>query len=147
MADVAPPPGEDDPEGEGPLGIDKRLAIDDLLANYVLALDIDDVEAAVNLFTPDGEFATYGRVFAGHDQIRRMFAGAPRGLHLAGRSITVSSPDGARVRQQLVFFPADGSPHRLAIYDDAAVEVAGRWLFRRRECRFINRQGALGPRP
>lgn len=129
------------------LSTEDRSAIEDLLSRYVLCLDVDDVETMVALFTEDGEFRTYGRVFAGRDQIRRMAAGAPKGLHLAGRSLITPEADGARVRQQLAFFPADRSPHRLAIYDDVVVQAGGQWRFRVRQCRFLNERGELGDRP
>ena len=131
----------------GILSAEDRSAIEDLLSQYVLSLDVDDVETMVGLFTEDGEFRTYGRVFAGREQIQRMVAGAPKGLHLGGRSLIAPGADGARVRQQLVFFPADRSAHRLAIYDDVVVQVDGRWRFRTRQCRFLNERGELGDRP
>jgi len=129
------------------LSTDDRAAIDDLLAAYVLSLDVDDIDAAVNLFVENGEFHTYGRAFVGRDRVRRMFEGAPKGLHLAGRSLIAPSPEGATVRQQLVFYPADGSAHRLAIYDDEVVRVGDRWLFRSRQCRFMIGDGTLQSRP
>jgi hypothetical protein len=76
-----------------------------------------------------------------------MAAGAPKGLHLGGRSLITPDAEGARVRQQLVFFPADRSAHRLAVYDDVVVQVGGQWRFRVRQCRFINERGELGDRP
>ena len=42
-----------------------REQIDDLLTDYAIALDIDDVEGCVQLFTQDGGFEVYGRRFAG----------------------------------------------------------------------------------
>lgn len=129
------------------LSAEDRFAIEDLLSSYVLSLDTDDVEAMASLFTEDGEFRTYGRVFAGRDQIRRMAAGAPKGLHLGGRCLITPDADGARVRQQLAFFPADRSARRLAIYDDIVVRADGQWRFRVRHCRFLNDRGDLADRP
>lgn len=129
------------------LTLTQRAQIDDLLATYVLALDVDDTEAMVALFAEDGEFRVYGRVFAGHDGLRRMLEKAPKGLHLAGRSLITATGTGATVRQQLVFFPASGEKQRLAIYDDEIVPAGDRWLFQSRTCRFMNSAGVLGPRP
>jgi uncharacterized protein (TIGR02246 family) len=129
------------------LRAEDRSAIEDLLSQYVLSLDVDDIETMVALFTEDGEFRTYGHVFAGREQIRRMVAGAPKGLHLGGRSLITPDANGARVRQQLVFLPANRSAHRLAIYDDVVVQVDGHWRFRVRQCRFLNEGGELGDRP
>ena len=129
------------------LSADDRAAIDNLLATYVLSLDVDDIDTAVKLFVENGEVRTYGRALTGRDRLRRMFEDAPRGLHLAGRSLITPSPGGATVRQQLVFFPADRSAHRLVIYDDHVVHVGDRWLFRSRQCRFMTEQGTLDSRP
>ena len=113
----------------------------------MLSLDVDDIEGAVNLFVEDGEFHLSGRALTGRDRLRRMFQNAPRGMHLACRSLIAPSPGGATVRQQLVFFPADRSAHRLVIYDDVVVHAGDRWLFRTRRCRFMTEQGALDDRP
>lgn len=138
---------ESEPPQAPALSLEDRLAIDRLLAAYVLTLDVDDFDAAVSLFTAEGEFRTYGRSFVGRERIRRMFEAAPRGLHLAGRSLVTPAREGAAVRQQLVFFPADRSPHRLAIYDDIVVLADGQWLFQSRECRFMTERGTLDSKP
>lgn len=62
---------------------------------------------------------------------------------LSGLSLIAPSAGGATVRQQLVFFPADRSAHRLVIYDDDVVRIGDRWLFRSRQCRFMTEQGTL----
>jgi SnoaL-like domain len=145
MADQAPAPSPTDPSA-GSLTAEDRSAIEELVATYVLSLDVDDVDRVFGLFTPDATFITYDRVFSG-PTLRRMFETAPKGLHLAGRNLIQPHPEGAVVRLQLVFYPADRSPHRLAIYDKIAVKTEGRWYYRRVECRFLNREGALGSRP
>ncbi|WP_216913181.1 nuclear transport factor 2 family protein [Nocardia noduli] len=133
---------------EAALTAEDRRAIDDLLSAYALRLDVDDIDGASALFAEDGEFETYGHVFAGRARILRMFASAPKGLHLAGRSTVTPSADGADARMQLVFFPADSAPRRLAVYD---VRVArsgdGDWVIRRMECRFMNGEGILATEP
>ncbi|WP_067672707.1 nuclear transport factor 2 family protein [Nocardia miyunensis] len=133
---------------EAGLTLGDRRAIDDLLSEYALRLDVDDVEGAAALFTEDGEFETYGRVFAGRDRILRMFVAAPKGVHLAGRSTVAPSSGGADVRMQLVFFPADSAPRRLAVYDVGVLRAGdGGWVIRRMRCRFMNAEGILGPKP
>ena len=92
----------------GALTAADRQAIEDLLSAYVLALDVDDVDAAMALFAEGAEFRTYGRAFTG-EKIRRMFETAPKGQHLTGRSLVTPTADGATVRSQLVFLPADRS--------------------------------------
>jgi hypothetical protein len=133
-------------DAPGRLSAEDRQAIEDLVSAYVLALDVDDVDGALALFAEDGEFRTYGRVFAG-ERLRRMFETAPKGLHLTGRSLVASSADGATVRSQLLFLPADRSAHRLTVYDDDVVRVDDRWVFRSRTVRFMDSHGMLQDRP
>jgi hypothetical protein len=134
------------PGGAGPYTAADRQDVEDLLSAYVLALDTDDVDAAMALFTVDGEFRTYGRVFTG-DRLRRMFETAPKGLHMTGRSLVAPAGAGATVRSQLLFLPADRSAHRLTIYDDQVVRDGDRWLFASRTVRFMDEQGRLQDRP
>jgi hypothetical protein len=134
-------------EDTGRLSIEDRLQIEELLSTYVISLDVDDIEATVSLFTEDGEFQIYDRAFAGHERLRKMMTSAPKGLHLGGRSVITPSPEGATVRQQLVFYAADRSEQRLTFYDDVVVKVDGRWRFRVRNCRFMHPDGQLHSRP
>ncbi|HEX4016207.1 MAG TPA: nuclear transport factor 2 family protein [Frankiaceae bacterium] len=123
-----------------------REQIDDLLTDYAIALDLDDIEAAVQLFTPDGGFEVYGRRFAGWDDLRAMMTAAPRGMHLAGRAQITVDGDRATVRSQLVFIEAAMTETRMAIYDDVVVKADGCWRFQTRRCRFLTPDG-LSDRP
>jgi hypothetical protein len=129
------------------MSIEDRQAIEELLATYAISCDVHDVDTTIGLFTEDGEFRVFDRAFAGPEGLRKMLTRAAPGLHLSGASVITPTPEGASVRQQLVFYPADRSEHRLTIYDDVVVKVDGRWLFRSRECRFMNTDAHLQSRP
>jgi hypothetical protein len=144
---VVDPGAEVQPVGQPRLSAEDRAQIEELLSVYVISLDVDETETTVALFTEDGEFRVYDRAFTGHDGLRRMFTSAPKGLHLGGRSVITATADGAAVRQQLVFYPADRGEQRLAVYDDVVAKADGRWLFRSRDCRFMDRDGVLRSRP
>ncbi|MEB3980592.1 nuclear transport factor 2 family protein [Mycobacterium sp. 663a-19] len=116
-------------------------AIRELIAGYALALDAGDVDGCVRLFTDDAEFLVYGRSFAGRDGIAKMFRDAPRGLHLTGVSHVDVHDDTASARSQVLFVRAGSLQLRPALYDDELVRVDGRWLFRRRRCRFVTSAG------
>ncbi len=126
--------------------VSDRQQIEDLLTAYAIDLDIEDVEACIALFTTDGEFEVYGRRFSGHDGLRTMLTGAPRGMHFAGRALIGVSGESASVRSQLVFIEAALAEVRMAIYDDEVVKVDGRWRFQHRRCRFLTPDG-LADRP
>lgn len=111
--------------------------IQDLLANYALALDVDDVDGCLQLFTDDAEYEVYGRTFVGLDGIGAMFHQAPGGLHLCGATRIEINGDIATARSQVLFVNAQTQQLRPAHYDDELVRRDGRWLFWRRRCRFI----------
>lgn len=123
-----------------------REQIEDLLTAYAIALDLDDIEGCVQLFTPEGGFEVYGRRFAGWDGLRAMMTAAPRGMHFAGRAQITVDGNAASVRSQLVFIEASMAETRLAIYDDALVRLDGQWRFQTRRCRFLTPDG-LSDRP
>lgn len=58
---------------------DDHAAIRELIAGYALALDAGDIDECLQLFTDDGEFVVYGRSFAGHEALAKMFGDAPAG--------------------------------------------------------------------
>jgi hypothetical protein len=115
--------------------------IRELLAAYALALDAGDVDGCVALFTVDAEFQVYGRSFAGHDGIGKMFRDAPRGLHLTGVARIDVDGDAARARSQVLFVRAGDLQLRPALYDDELVRAGEQWRFRRRRCRFVTSHG------
>ena len=131
----------------GTLSVEDRLAIEELLSAYAITCDVHDIDATLALFTEDGEFRVFDRAFTGHEKLRKMLTHAAPGLHLAGASVITPTAEGATVRQQLVFYPADRSEFRLTIYDDVLVKVDGRWLFRSREVRFMNAEAQWQSRP
>ena len=88
-------------------------AIRELLATYALALDADDIDECVKLFTEDAEFEVYGRTFAGHDGIGAMFREAPNGLHLIGAARIDVLQVAASVRSQMLF--VDAGTQQLAL--------------------------------
>ncbi|GAA4532451.1 nuclear transport factor 2 family protein [Mycobacterium paraffinicum] len=120
---------------------DDLAAIRELLAGYALSLDAGELDECLGLFAPDAEFLVYGRVFAGHDGIGRMFRDAPRGLHLTGVSRIHIDADTATARSQVLFVRAGDLHLRPALYDDDLIRSDGRWRFRRRRCQFVTSRG------
>ncbi|SPM39202.1 hypothetical protein MNAB215_1384 [Mycobacterium numidiamassiliense] len=125
---------------------DDHAAIRELIAGYALALDAGEIEACVQLFTPDAEVNVYGRSFARHGGLRKMFADAPYGLHLTGVSRIDVHDDTATARSQVLFVRTGDHQLRPALYDDELVRDGGQWRFRRRRCQFITSHG-LSDRP
>ncbi|OBH93227.1 nuclear transport factor 2 family protein [Mycobacterium sp. E2733] len=120
---------------------DDRAAIRELIAGYALALDAGDVDECLAFFAEDAEFLVYGRTFAGHDGIGRMFRDAPRGLHLTGVSRIAVDDHTATARSQVLFVRAGDLHLRPALYDDELIRTDGQWRFRRRRCQFVTSRG------
>lgn len=118
-----------------------RSAIRELVAGYALALDEGDIDQCLSLFTPDAEFKVYGRTFAGHAGIGKMFRDAPSGLHLTGVSRIDVRGDTATARSQVLFVRSGDLHLRPALYDDELVRTDGQWRFRRRRCQFVTSRG------
>ena len=124
-----------------------HAAITNLLARYCLALDLDDVDTWVHLFTPDATYEVYGRSWDGHDGLRKMLRAAPAGLHLGGPPvIELMGPDKARTMQNLLFVEARTGAMRRSVYTDELRRTEGGWRFARRRCQFIVPHG-LSDRP
>lgn len=128
-------------------GPEDHAAIANLLARYCLALDLDDVEAWVALFTPDASFEVYGRSFVGHEGLRAMITAAPGGLHLGGPPvIEMVDRDTARTAQNLLFVDRTDGAARSAVYTDELRRTPEGWRIATRRCRFIVAEG-LSDRP
>ena len=124
-----------------------HAAISNLLARYCLALDLDDVEGWVSLFTPDASYQVYGRSFDGHDGLRKMMRAAPKGLHLGGPPvIEMLGPDRARTTRNLLFVDSGDGVSRNAVYTDELVRTPDGWRIAACRCRFITAEG-LADRP
>ena len=117
-------------------------AIANLLAEYCLALDHDEIDRCVSLFTEDGAFEVYGRTWEGHERLRKMMTSAPGGLHLGGPPF-VESIDGelARSKQNLLFIEKTGSEFRRTLYTDELRRTPDGWRIRKRRCQFITADG------
>jgi uncharacterized protein (TIGR02246 family) len=123
-----------------------EFAVRATLARYCHACDDGDLEALVDLFTPDAVF-TFGKYTAqGADGLRTFFgatSGSPeqRGKHLT-TNIVVTPGDGtARVASDFLFLSfVDGVlvPGLTGRYDDELVRVDGAWLFARRDVRRLS---------
>ncbi len=124
-----------------------HVAISDLVARYCLALDLDDVEGWISLFTPDATYEVYGRAFEGHAGLRTMMGAAPGGLHLGGPPvIDVVGHDRARITRNLLFVDRSDGSSRNAVYVDDLVRTVDGWRIAHTRCRFIT-AGGLADRP
>jgi uncharacterized protein (TIGR02246 family) len=121
---------------------DDRIAIGELLADYALTLDADDIDACLDLFTDTGEFVVYGETLIGRERIAGMMTRAPKGMHLTGATHVAVRGDTATASSQVLFVDSTTHGMRPALYDDDLIKTPdGAWRFQRRRCRFITPHG------
>ena len=63
--------------------IDDVIEIQQLLARYAVGMTKDDIDAVVEVFTPDGSYSAFGDTY-GLDDFPGLVAAAPKGLFLVG---------------------------------------------------------------
>ncbi len=132
------------------LAIEDRLAIEDLYADYVWALDSGDVKSFLALFTDDAVFGdTAGNRYKGHGAIGAYVTDLVNSERFRGRQHIISgkrfSVDASRIGVRAYWLvtkwaKATGaktlevSGHS----DDAFVTVDGRWRFEQRIVHYWN---------
>jgi hypothetical protein len=126
---------------------DAIAAISDLLARYCVLLDREDVDAVAELFVDDAQFHVFGHTYEGPEGVRRVLAGSPRGLHLAGPPVIDFADGRASVLQNLIYADATTHALRLVMYDDLLVETVGGWRFQERRIRFLGPDGLVDKPP
>ncbi len=151
------------------LTIRDRVALGDLLARYAWALDTGDVDGFVACFTPDA--VVVEEVFEdpdrweGHASIRRLAEHYRSVPDFPGRQHHLSQPlieGNARhctIRSFVFVTECRGEPPYIVrfagYYEDRAVKVRGKWLFKERIvrlwdgpvlARFPGRDGTRTPR-
>jgi hypothetical protein len=116
--------------------------ISNLFAKYCLTLDHEELDAWLDVFTPDGAFRSYGRQWAGPDELKDVMAYAPQGLHHGGPIVIDElTEDTARTRQNLYFVDRTSGESRLTVYDDELRRVDGKWKIQVLLCRYLTSDG------
>jgi uncharacterized protein (TIGR02246 family) len=122
---------------------DDHLAIGDLFARYMWALDAGDVEALVSCFTEDGSLESPAvGVYSGRDNIRafaqRFAQFRARGTqlrHVISNLLVETDGDRGFAKCYLVVFLVRNGASRLlgpGQYECRLRRVEGRWLFEHR---------------
>ena len=106
-----------------------KLAVQELLNEYCLKLEINDFEEWLNLFTEDAVYEVYGRSLRGHAEIRNMLSKAPHGLHFGGPSRITLDGDRAETIQSYSFQADDPKYSNVGWYYRTAVRTPNGWRF------------------
>jgi hypothetical protein len=120
--------------------IDDVIEIGQLLARYALGMTKDDVDAVVDVFTPDGTYSAFGDVYALKD-FPTLVAAAPKGLFMVGPPVLELDGDTGEGQQPLCFVEQTTHDMRIGYYTDTYRRTPDGWRLRTRSMTFLRKSG------
>jgi hypothetical protein len=119
------------------------IELQQVLARYAVGMTQDDVEAVMDVFTPDGSYSAFGETYPLND-FPALVAAAPKGLFLTGTPVLDLDGDaGTGTGQQTLCF-VDQTTHdmRIGWYSDTYRRTDQGWRLQTRKMTFLRRSGA-----
>jgi hypothetical protein len=119
------------------------MELQQVLARYAVGMTQDDVEAVMDVFTPDGSYSAFGETYPLND-FPALVAAAPKGLFLTGTPVLDLDGDaGTGTGQQTLCF-VDQTTHdmRIGWYSDTYRRTDKGWRLHTRKMTFLRRSGA-----
>src|SRR3954466_8563566 len=95
-----------------PPSVDDIIEIQQLLARYAVGMTKDDIDAVMDVFTPDGSYSAFGDTYSLAD-FPRLVAAAPKGLFMVGPPAITLDGDLGTGEQPLCF--VDQTDHDLRV--------------------------------
>ncbi len=114
--------------------------IEQLLARYAVGMTRDDIDAVIDVFTPDGTYSAFGATYALAD-FPALVAAAPKGLFLTGTPALELDGDAGTGRQTLCFVDQLNHHMRIGYYTDTYRRTTQGWRLRTRAMTFLRRSG------
>jgi hypothetical protein len=115
--------------------------IEQLLARYAIGMTRDDIDAVIEVFTPDGTYRAFGETYALTD-LPALVRAAPKGLFLTGTPVLDLDGDAGTGLQTLCFVDQTTHDMRIGYYTDSYRRTADGWRLHRRSMTFLRRSGA-----
>jgi hypothetical protein len=117
------------------------MEIQQLLARYALGMTRDDIDAVIDVFTPDGTYSAFGDTYALAD-FPGLVAAAPKGLFLTGTPVLELDGDAGTGQQTLCFVDQTTHDMRIGYYTDSYRRTTSGWRLHTRSMTFLRRSGA-----
>ena len=117
------------------------VEIEQLLARYAVAMTKDDIDAVIEVFTPDGSYSAFGDTYALRD-FPRLVAAAPKGLFLTGTPALELDGDAGTGEQPLCFVDQTNHAMRIGYYTDTYRRTPDGWRLHSRSMTFLRKSGA-----
>ena len=117
------------------------IEIEQLLARYAVGMTRDDIEAVLEVFTPDGTYSAFGATYALGD-FPALVQAAPKGLFLTGTPVLDLDGDTGTGHQTLCFVDQTNHAMRIGYYTDTYRRTAAGWRLHTRSMTFLRKSGA-----
>lgn len=124
-----------------PLPVEDVIEIEQLLARYAVGMTKDDIDAVIDVFTPDGTYRAFGAIY-GLGDFPALVEAAPRGLFLVGPPALELDGDTGRGEQPLCFVDQVDHEMRIGYYTDTYRRTERGWRLATRSMIFLRRSGA-----
>jgi len=116
------------------------IEIEQLLARYAIGMTRDDIDAVIDLFTPDGTYSAFGDTYSLAD-FPALVAAAPKGLFMTGTPAVELDGDIGTGMQTLCFVDQTSHDMRVGWYTDTYARTDKGWRLRTRSMTFLRRSG------
>ena len=117
------------------------IEIEQLLARYAVGMTQDDIEAVIEVFTPDGTYSAFGDTYTLAD-FPTLVAAAPKGLFMTGTPVLELDGDEGTGQQTLCFVDQTNHDMRIGWYTDTYRRTPAGWRLRARSMTFLRRSGS-----
>jgi hypothetical protein len=117
------------------------IEIEQLLARYAVGMTRDDVDAVVDVFTPDGTYSAFGDTYQLVD-FPTLVAAAPKGLFMVGTPALELDGDVGTGQQPLCFVDQTNHAMRIGWYTDTYRRTDAGWRLATRAMTFLRKSGA-----
>jgi hypothetical protein len=117
------------------------IEIEQLLARYAVGMTKDDIDAVIEVFTPDGSYSAFGATYTLGD-FPALVKAAPKGLFLTGTPALELDGDTGTGYQTLCFVDQTNHAMRIGYYTDSYRRTPDGWRLHTRSMTFLRRSGA-----
>lgn len=118
------------------------IELQQVLARYAVGMTQDDVEAVMDVFTPEGTYSAFGETYTLAD-FPELVAAAPKGLFLTGTPVLeLDGASGTGTGSQTLCFVDQTNHHmRIGWYSDTYRRTEAGWRLATRKMTFLRRNG------
>ncbi len=117
------------------------IEVEQLLARYAVGMTRNDVEAVIDVFTPDGTYSAFGSAYT-LEKFPALVEAAPKGLFMTGTPALDLNTDEGTGMQTLCFVDQIDHDMRIGYYTDSYRRTDKGWRLHTRSMTFLRRSGA-----